>query len=320
MSRKRILLIGGYGVGNYGDEAILAGLLNQLPTNLDVTVISHDPQETSKLHGVHAIRPMETIKSAGKFASVIVSGGLFGGRMGHLGKLIPLFSIASKTIGTDVEYRGLGVYPTAPKLLFPMIKASAKIARSVSVRDRLSKKTLTHIGLNNVSLVDDLSFSMHPAPTKRAIEILEKEEVDVSKSIVGISITRINSVLANEVTTMVRNIIKRNGGKSEILFLPMCRHKKSDFENDLLYSEEILQKTDGAKILRGHYHPSEILSIFGVLRSCICMRYHSMLFAHRMGINMIPIPYAEKCSEFLANIETDPPPLLRVVKLAGGVN
>lgn len=106
MSKKRILLIGGYGVGNYGDESILAGLLNQLTSNAEKTAISHDPEETSRLHGVHAIRPMEALKGLGEFDSVIISGGLFGGHMGNWGKLIPLFGIASKTAGIDVEFRG----------------------------------------------------------------------------------------------------------------------------------------------------------------------------------------------------------------------
>lgn len=313
-----MLLIGGYGVGNYGDEAILAGLLNQLPDNAKKTVVSHDPEETSQLHNVQAIRPMEVLKGLGEFDSVIISGGLFGGHMGHLGKLVPLFSIVSKAASIDVEFRGVGVYPSAPKFLLPMIKASAVVASKISVRDRVSKRTLTNMGINNVSLTNDLAFYMDPAPKERAHEILEKEEIDFSKNIVGISITRMNPALTDEVTSTVHDVIKRTGGKSEILFLPMCRHKKSALENDHLYSEEVIQKFPEAKILKGHYHPSEILSLFGILGSCVCMRFHSMVFAYRMGVNMIPIPYAEKCSEFLDDIGVDSHPLGQIMNLKGG--
>lgn len=199
-----------------------------------------------------------------------------------------------------------------------MIKASAIVASKISVRDKVSKRTLTNMGINNVSLIKDLAFYMDPAPKERAFEILKKEGIDFSKNILGISITRMNFALTNEVTAIVRHVIKRTRGKSEILFLPMCRHKKSAFENDHLYSEEVIQKSPGVKILKGRYHPSEVLSIFGILKSCICMRFHSMVFAYRMGINMIPIPYAEKCSEFLDDIGVDSPPFGQIMNLAGG--
>jgi len=315
---KRILLVGGYGVGNYGDEAILAGLLSQLPNNAEKIAISHDPEETFKLHGVHAIHPVQALKSLGKFDSIIISGGLFGGNMGKWGKLVPLFCLASKAFGVDVEFRGLGVYPSAPRFLFPMIKASTKVANEITVRDKVSKRTLARMGINDVSLTEDLAFHMNPAPKDRAMEILENEEVAFSKKIVGISVTRMNSALANKVTSIVREVIKKAKDNSEILFLPMCRHKKSVHENDYLYSKEFVHEFHGVKILHGCYHPSELLSIFGVLSSCICMRFHSMVFAHRMGINMIPIPYAEKCTEFLRDIGLESARLGQIVNMVGG--
>ena len=36
------------------------------------------------------------------------------------------------------------------------------------------------------------------------------------------------------------------------------------------------------------------------------MRLHSMIFSHRMGVHMIPIPYAEKCEDFLREIGVKP--------------
>jgi polysaccharide pyruvyl transferase WcaK-like protein len=318
MAKKRILLIGGYGVGNYGDESILAGLLNKLPSEANKTALSHDPEETSRLHGVHSINPVEALKDLGKFDSIVISSGLFSGHMGSWGKFVPLFGITSKAAGIDIEFEGVGIYPSTPKFLLPMIKALAMVASKISVRDKVSRTTLTNMGINNVLLVKDLSFYMDPAPRERAIEILEKEGIDISKNIVGISITRMNPALSDSVTSIVHNVIRKTGNKSEILFLPMCRHKKSAFENDHLYSEEVIQRFPEIKILNGSYHPSEILSIFGILESCVCMRFHSMVFAYRMGVKMLPIPYAEKCLDFLDSVGVAPVTIEETLKSAGG--
>ena len=46
----RVLVLGGYGVKNVGDEAILAGLLSTLPPHVHVRVVSRAPRETAKMH------------------------------------------------------------------------------------------------------------------------------------------------------------------------------------------------------------------------------------------------------------------------------
>lgn len=52
---KRALLCGYYGMGNGGDEALLATLLQMLPSTITPIVMSGNPGITQKLHGVEAI-------------------------------------------------------------------------------------------------------------------------------------------------------------------------------------------------------------------------------------------------------------------------
>lgn len=306
IGRQDVLLIGGYGIGNYGDEAILSGLLYALPQNVKKIVVSHDPRETSWLHCVDSIHPIEVLSALRKVKVIIISGGLFGRNMGLFGKLIPPFTLFSKSLQVNSIYYGLGVYPNTPKFLHPLIRASIRTAVDVSVRDKLSKRTLKEIGVGKVHLVQDLSFRVPSAPEDRAIEILKAEAVDLSKEIIGISLTRVNLALSMKVTPEIRKLIRRLGEKWEILMLPMCRHKKSARNNDFLYSKEVARGFPAVKFLQGTYHPSEILSIFGLLKVSICMRLHSMIFGWRMGVNMIPIPYDEKCKEFLLDVGIKP--------------
>ena len=56
--RKKIVIFGHYGVPNWGDEAILSGILSQINiANFSVTVISHNPEFTKKNYSVHSAPP-----------------------------------------------------------------------------------------------------------------------------------------------------------------------------------------------------------------------------------------------------------------------
>ena len=78
MARKRILIIGAYGVGNLGDEAILAGTLNSLkanqdPTKNEITVLSRNPTETIRIHKIFARR--RNLIDLFKSNEIIIGGG-----------------------------------------------------------------------------------------------------------------------------------------------------------------------------------------------------------------------------------------------------
>ncbi|HEY9737232.1 MAG TPA: polysaccharide pyruvyl transferase CsaB, partial [Trichocoleus sp.] len=51
----RSLLCGYYGMGNGGDEALLAALLQMLPAGVTPVVLSGDPVETAQRYGVEAV-------------------------------------------------------------------------------------------------------------------------------------------------------------------------------------------------------------------------------------------------------------------------
>ena len=50
----RVVLCGYYGMGNGGDEALLASLLQMLPSQVKPVVLSGDPEQTAQCYGVEA--------------------------------------------------------------------------------------------------------------------------------------------------------------------------------------------------------------------------------------------------------------------------
>ena len=77
---KRIVVSGYYGAKNAGDEAMLAAMLEvlgDLDPELHITVISADPADTERRHGVHAVGAMDAgaIFGAVRRADLLISGG-----------------------------------------------------------------------------------------------------------------------------------------------------------------------------------------------------------------------------------------------------
>ncbi len=72
----RLLLSGYYGFGNIGDEAILAGLARELSQHgQDVTVLSSDPDATTREHGLPAAHRTRGFLGALLRSDALVSGG-----------------------------------------------------------------------------------------------------------------------------------------------------------------------------------------------------------------------------------------------------
>ncbi|MBP0000363.1 MAG: polysaccharide pyruvyl transferase CsaB [Cyanobacteria bacterium SID2] len=55
MTQRRAVLCGYYGMGNGGDEALLATLLEMLPPSVEPVVLSGDPERTQQQYGVAAV-------------------------------------------------------------------------------------------------------------------------------------------------------------------------------------------------------------------------------------------------------------------------
>ena len=85
--KKNILLFGNYGGQNWGDEAILSGMLAALPLDIfRITVVSANPKQTENSFGVRAVFPPafglrsffrfdSSIKKAIQSADIIIFGG-----------------------------------------------------------------------------------------------------------------------------------------------------------------------------------------------------------------------------------------------------
>ena len=77
---NKVVLSGYYGFNNAGDEAVLQAIINSLKKadqDLDITVLSNNPEHTTKAYGVKAVNRWKLNEIAGaiKESDLLISGG-----------------------------------------------------------------------------------------------------------------------------------------------------------------------------------------------------------------------------------------------------
>ena len=293
----RVLVLGGYGVRNVGDEAILSGLLNELP-HCRLRVVSRAPRETSNMHRVKAISPLLAPAALwGSDVLIVGGGGIFSGHMGTMSKLIPLFSRLALPRGTRVAFHGIGVYSSAPRWVSKSIVALAPRLASITVRDAVSARVLRSFGVE-APVVPDLSQAMPSASPERGRELLCTLGLDPSHPLVALCLTATESSLGDALLHTFPSVIDALP-EVQFAFVTMSRHPTVSRQNDLSFAQRLRSRAPRLAILEDWLHPAEILALLGQFPVVVGMRYHSLLFAERAGAAVSAIPYAEKCVSWI---------------------
>jgi len=292
-----ILVVGGYGYRNVGDEAILAGLLTTLGGR-QVSVVSRSPAETAAQHGVPAISLVQAISALRRHRTVLIGGGgLFGRDMGRLGRLLPLFGLLARALGRRLVVDGVGVDAgiTGPNRL--LVQSMLRAADRVTVRDEASARLLRGWGIEP-RVAEDLSARMAPAVARVGRSLLRAAGVDERRPVIGLCLTAVNEALTPAVTAAVADLMQRHP-ELQFCFIPMSQHPFVERHNDLFLARSLQAAFPRLKIVEGAAHPAAIRSLFGALDAVVAMRYHAYLFAERASTPLIPIAYADKSLAWL---------------------
>ena len=291
------LVVGGYGYRNLGDEAILAGLLTTLDRER-VTVVSRDPSGTARQHGVRSASRAAAVPALASHANVVIGGGgLFGRDMGAIGRLLPLFGEAAARLGRTVRLRGVGLDHDIADGEARLLRRLLRVADEVVVRDLESVDVAEQLGVD-AALAPDLSTFLEPASSAAAVRALASAGVDLMRPVVVLALTDVNPRLGDRVERAVA-IVAAARPDLEFVAIPMSRHPAVAAHDDRLIAERLIHRVPTVRLLELD-DPALALGVFGRSAAVIGMRYHSLLFADRMGAPLVAIPYAEKCRHWLA--------------------
>lgn len=312
----KIAILGAFGVGNIGDEAVLTATIDKIKkqsNNVKISVLTRAPEEVKKLYGIDAYRPYN-LKALFTVDKLVLSGGfLYSPRITFLILALTLLYIVMRK---KVEFYAVGILDSSftnnissvtYSLLTRMFLLATKNAVSISVRNASSKSLLQKIGVRRpVNIEKDPTFDLKPASPERAYEILKREGIKKDRLLVGLSLMiypwddKVNEGVKRSICEFIDRVAKNFD--AEVIFIPMCKHKHFLLEKDHILAEEIrklIENKDHMKILHGNYTPQEVKAIIREMDVFIGMRYHSIVFASSVHTPLIAISYAPKTKDFL---------------------
>lgn len=283
-SPKNILISGYYGFDNFGDEAILGVLTSKLKElNCEITVLSKNPDKTSKIYGVNSIPTFGIAKIFKKMqkADFLFSGG--GSLLQNVTSsksliyyliIINLAMILRKKVVIFAQ----GIGPVNGTFCRFLTKNTLRRANLVTVRDKKSFELMQNWNINAKLLCDPL-FSLQLAPSAPSGKI--GVQIRSFKTLTDKMLKKLAMEVCNSFSDKKIEIFSFQ----DALDLKVCRK----FEQNL---KDIDQNINSEVVF--NQNSSEILERIKDLDYMIGMRFHACLIALKYGIRTLAINYDEK--------------------------
>jgi hypothetical protein len=184
-----------------------------------------------------------------------------------------------------------------PRIAALLVRALARRATRVVVRDEASAAELAAGGIQ-ADVRADLSTFGPSVGLAAGRRLLRTAGLDPARRpVVGLSLTGVDPTLVEPVLSAVLGAVDALPFV-DFCLVPMSRHPFVAAHNDELLARRLIALRPRVGLLATD-DPAAVLGVFEALSAAVCMRYHSLLFAERAGIPIIPIAYAEKCRRWL---------------------
>lgn len=302
---SKVVLSGYYGYSNAGDETILYAIiraLQQIDPDLEITVLSRNPEKTSKQFQVKAVNRWgigEIIRTLLK-SDLLISGG---------GSLLqdatsptsPLYYLGitflARILGKPVFVYAQGIGPLKRTWIRKLTAWSYNRVSHLTVRDQASQEDLVAMGVKKtITVTADpvLGLAKDEIDLKSGQHILERNGIEISpeQKLIGVFIRSWQDddfliPLAKACDQLVEE-----GWK--LIFVPM------QFPSDIKSAKEVIKLMEQeAHYLKESYAPEEILSLTGNFQLILGMRLHALINAALMEVPMVGISYDPKVDRFL---------------------
>ncbi len=305
-----IVISGFYGLGNTGDEAILAAIVENLREQLahtELTVFSLAPDQTAHTYQVKAIyrgwrHDFKEKVIALKKADLLISGGggllqdtyptrfLFGPLPYYL-----MIVFLAKLCRTKVMFFSQGIGPVTSTWGKILMKIFANMADFITVRDQFSKDYLQQLGINHPETVvtADIVFA---STLKKDDACLASLNLTNKERLVAVSVRPwFEQVKQFE---KIAQILDRFIEERHLtpVFIPMEGHHDYNASKSVLAH---MRYADKCQILRTDFTPNQYLNFIGACQLTIGMRLHALIFSTIMGVPHIGISYDKKVESLL---------------------
>ncbi len=304
--RVDAMISGYYGFNNSGDETLLNALINVLKKekeDIDLLVLSKNPEETQRQHKVSSINRMSYLKILYwmKHSRLLISGGgsLLQDVTSTKSLLYYLFIIQmGKMLGLKIMIYANGVGPIRKKCNRRIVRKVLNKVDYITLREETSKQELEALGVANppVEVTADPAFTIevnHAGKARLSLPEGRKYYVvsircwkDFDDKLIGI-------------LSKVYSYIWKKYGYIPV-FLPM------QFPSDLAFSKMTAKEIKfGAVFAEEYMRADEMMDIIQHSEFVIAMRLHTIIYAANVCVPSIGISYDPKVNSFMHSVNNN---------------
>ena len=286
----KILISGYYGFNNIGDESILRTVIDNLREKLkdiDITVLSQDPAQTSEKYGVKAARRMslwDILRCVWRCDLLLSGGGsLLQDATSGRSILYYLFILRlAQLLGKETFIYSQGIGPISDPRNRRLAARVLRRTSGIVVRDVKSRDLLLEIGVPDylIHVTADPVIRVKKADPALGLEILEREGCPrrEGRLTVGwaVKARRPDPAFFQEVRRSIQWLRETYGADS--VLIPFFH------DEDYSVCRAIAGELDGqAGCLTQKYLSEETLSIIGCMDVLVGVRLHSPDLRRRHG-------------------------------------
>jgi polysaccharide pyruvyl transferase WcaK-like protein len=323
----KVLLIGHYGKGNLGDDAMLAGIRKAFPDEHELRVVASRPVEGLK---TYQQRPLELLRAGLECDWIWMGGGSIihdegtNPRFKHRGLMqaVVVFFLAVFT-RCQLAYIGMGLGPLRHRWKRRVVAFLFQQADYVSLRDSASvdewrrcdpsNEHLVHRTFDSCVALQTLSENRDPdsdeiserpcfggtevgeTPTEIGLNIMPyfrvyEDDPERDEHFLNLIVDALRKSLADGTTVRLFTFNKKDE-ESEQVFIDEAGHRLSDFvDTDVL----------------SYSTPQHTLEEIERCDAMIAMRYHGSMMAYLAGVPQVVLGYHEKCIALARDIGCSP--------------
>ncbi|MCU1367319.1 MAG: polysaccharide pyruvyl transferase CsaB [Ilumatobacteraceae bacterium] len=290
---SNVILVGAFGQGNPGDEALCAAFCAALGDH-DVTVVSTDPDATTLQHGRPAFAPsVRAVGQAVRSADAVVVGGgtifkQLGGSSGRRANALLVNTSAllagARASGTSVAMIGVGAGVLRGPSARAMSRWMVPRADLVVLRDEESASVLADAGVPPPFWIgSDPAWSLFDQPDDYDRGVADQRRVTVALSHHGIGRSGIDALVAG---------LQPLCGERTIRLQPW---QVGEHSLDLRLAEELrVRLGGGAEIIEPPIDLLHAAQIFAGDDLVIGMRFHALVAAAAAGSRFVAIAHEPK--------------------------
>ena len=294
MGKIQAVLCGYYGKGNGGDEALLASLLQMLPTNVTPLVLSGNPEETRDRYGVETRdrkNPLSVLQALRQSDVLIWGGGSL--MQDATSALSPYYYGGLMVLAQQLKLKTIawaqGIGPLNRTLARRLARRTFAGCTGVSVRDRGSATLLSNWQIP-CTLAPDPVWALDATPVPGLW--------DLPAPRVAVTLRSHPQLTATRLANFTRALIDfQKATQTCILLVPFQRTQ------DLAIAQAIQPQLPGANQILCLEDPKALKGLFQGVEMAIGMRYHSLIMAAAEGCRCFALSYDPKVSQLMAELE-----------------